>query len=317
VNQKYYRKNRILTEEEKRNLKIDLKKVGGWLREKEAIYVHFQKYSIDDLKTGAKVLAELREILRMVKWYDGTRELEQVNSFTSNLDTETLIFFKYLAPSFFFDERNLNITELVSIEVKNRTQFLREIEIKGIADSWFISLVSNKVERNIYENAKKDLEFYKSLIRKTWQVRAFLTIVDKIKQDSEQYNDYYSNLEKKLSLANQKKEAIEKFEKIYGNALAKAARSDQGSRERTNTVRALVRKTEKCPYCNNILGNNPHLDHIYPIAKGGLSIVENLVWCCSACNLSKSDKGLIQFLTKSNYPIQDVLTRLELMGKHI
>lgn len=32
-----------------------------------------------------------------------------------------------------------------------------------------------------------------------------------------------------------------------------------------------------------------HLDHIYPISKGGIHSITNVVWSCASCNLRKSD----------------------------
>lgn len=42
-----------------------------------------------------------------------------------------------------------------------------------------------------------------------------------------------------------------------------------------------------CAYCGSERADT--LDHIEPRAKGGLTKVGNLLSCCAACNLSKSD----------------------------
>ena len=92
---------------------------------------------------------------------------------------------------------------------------------------------------------------------------------------------------------------------------------DIKTRQRASTVKVLVGKTKDCPYCGLSMGISPHLDHIYPVAKGGLSIIENLIWCCSTCNSIKSNKGLIQFLREKNIPIDETIQKLHLMGKHV
>lgn len=38
-----------------------------------------------------------------------------------------------------------------------------------------------------------------------------------------------------------------------------------------------------------------HADHIQPVKLGGLSTAENLILVCSACNIRKSDKTLLEF----------------------
>lgn len=52
---------------------------------------------------------------------------------------------------------------------------------------------------------------------------------------------------------------------------------------------SLVKKIMEnpCSYCG---AQSEHLDHIYPLAKGGRHCLENLAASCAKCNLSKSDK---------------------------
>ena len=38
-------------------------------------------------------------------------------------------------------------------------------------------------------------------------------------------------------------------------------------------------------------GQNLHFDHIYPLSKGGLTIVDNMQLLCRSCNSSKKDKA--------------------------
>lgn len=51
-----------------------------------------------------------------------------------------------------------------------------------------------------------------------------------------------------------------------------------------------------CLYCNNELNNKTRtLDHMYPRAWGGISIPNNLIPCCKACNQKKKDMTESQF----------------------
>jgi len=46
----------------------------------------------------------------------------------------------------------------------------------------------------------------------------------------------------------------------------------------------------KCIYCSrNLDGRTWHLDHYYPISKGGTNVIANLVPACKTCNLMKSN----------------------------
>jgi HNH endonuclease len=49
----------------------------------------------------------------------------------------------------------------------------------------------------------------------------------------------------------------------------------------------------RCEYCGMhqaLQGATFHVEHIKPRARGGQSDLDNLAWCCPACNLHKSDR---------------------------
>lgn len=125
------------------------------------------------------------------------------------------------------------------------------------------------------------------------------------------------DLEARLSYVqkkqNQEKHEFEKHELVY----AKAAAHDSKARTLAAQVRSKVVLNEICPYCGEDLGKSPHLDHIYPVSRGGLSTKDNLVFCCQNCNLSKSDKGLLEFISFKNFDTAAVFNRLSKMGKKI
>ena len=50
---------------------------------------------------------------------------------------------------------------------------------------------------------------------------------------------------------------------------------------------AFERDNYTCVYCGAFEGVTLHLDHLYPVSKGGGNDLENLVTACDACNLSK------------------------------
>ena len=52
----------------------------------------------------------------------------------------------------------------------------------------------------------------------------------------------------------------------------------------------------KCFYCNCDLNYEFHVDHFYPISKGGSNYPDNLVIACPACNYSKNDKMPEEFI---------------------
>lgn len=46
----------------------------------------------------------------------------------------------------------------------------------------------------------------------------------------------------------------------------------------------------RCAYCSEPLVGKRHLDHVFPIARGGKHEPKNLAWACPQCNISKHDK---------------------------
>ena len=100
-------------------------------------------------------------------------------------------------------------------------------------------------------------------------------------------------------------------------AYAKASAYDNKTRDHAALAAITISVPDLCPYCAGPIGNNPHLDHIYPVSLGGLSIRENLVYCCSECNLQKSNLGLSEFLEKRGLDPSQVLPRLRELGKRV
>ena len=50
-------------------------------------------------------------------------------------------------------------------------------------------------------------------------------------------------------------------------------------------------QNHRCAYCDNNLDElGKHLDHIMPLAQGGVHTISNVHWVCPKCNLSKNDK---------------------------
>ena len=56
-------------------------------------------------------------------------------------------------------------------------------------------------------------------------------------------------------------------------------------------------------------------DHIHPISKGGLSVIQNMVLVCSSCNQLKSDKLLRRFASQAGFNFNEICERLESLGK--
>ena len=81
-------------------------------------------------------------------------------------------------------------------------------------------------------------------------------------------------------------------------ALAPGARTRPISRRR----RQIFEKSNgRCHYCSIALAieGEWHVEHVVPRALGGGDSPLNLVAACAKCNLEKSDKSALEFVTKS------------------
>ena len=73
---------------------------------------------------------------------------------------------------------------------------------------------------------------------------------------------------------------------------------------------------EECPYCGeSLLGRARHLDHIYPIAKGGRSLETNMVTVCAECNTKKKDMTLGVFIQTFGMDYDAIRERLAALNK--
>ena len=101
------------------------------------------------------------------------------------------------------------------------------------------------------------------------------------------------------------------------------ARANRAEKEVRNQAKSSLKKLDNqlkklghCPYCAGELNkSNAHLDHIYPVAKGGLSREKNLVFVCMSCNIKKRDKTLLAFVREQNLDFDKVHHGLELLHK--
>jgi hypothetical protein len=59
----------------------------------------------------------------------------------------------------------------------------------------------------------------------------------------------------------------------------------------------------KCPCCNKPLGEDFHLDHVMPLARGGSNTDSNIQLLRASCNLSKSAKDPVQFMQQRGFLI--------------
>ena len=106
------------------------------------------------------------------------------------------------------------------------------------------------------------------------------------------------------------------FEETRARAAAYANKQRQQAKSVRNGLRKQVQEMPYCPYCGESLTlDGAHADHIYPVAKGGLSTRKNMVFICAKCNGNKRQLTLRAFLQKMGYVENEVHGRLEQLQK--
>lgn len=96
---------------------------------------------------------------------------------------------------------------------------------------------------------------------------------------------------------------------------AAAAQNQDAQRKLVGSIRSKIEKASDCAYCGTVLGTACHLNHIYPVSKGGHSTPRNLVWVCVGCNQMKRDMTLAQFIKACGMNREIIEERLATLKK--
>lgn len=131
---------------------------------------------------------------------------------------------------------------------------------------------------------------------------------DDFKRRSENPERVKANQKKYINnLGNEQKENIKKSQQTYHSnhkiesrlktAKRRAQKKISGCKLSKDIIKKLFNQQDnKCVYCNIDISNNFHLDHIMPLALGGLHTDENIQLLCPRCNLKKGSKHPIDFM---------------------
>jgi len=63
-----------------------------------------------------------------------------------------------------------------------------------------------------------------------------------------------------------------------------------GTHTAADVAAQYLRQRGRCYWCKERVGEAYHVDHVFPVTKGGSNGPENLVITCPTCNMSKYDK---------------------------
>jgi 5-methylcytosine-specific restriction endonuclease McrA len=293
----------------------------------EEIKINFQRISVEEIKN-------LKYIFTDLKIYSGygpttrrkieKRLLANTENWFKDLNVDKLM--RILRTNLVEDEikrkkfNQYSVSQIESRITSRKTQ-LQSLIAKGNNVDFFTSILGGKNKeltdryeliRNLpiwIEEDNKQLILARERERNTKELAELIDI-------AKEFNNEILVIDKEI--AKIKSDAFQRNKaSILDAKLSKAAKVDNKIREDVQRIKTKIHATELCPYCSDPLTKEKHLDHIYPVSKGGLNIKENLLYCCSKCNIIKSDKGLREFCRLRNINFIELVDRLERMGKHI
>jgi len=100
-------------------------------------------------------------------------------------------------------------------------------------------------------------------------------------------------------------ERVRAYRKKYPNKVKEFAHTRKGrkfGRLPNGTVKKIGDNQKwKCIVCKCNIKDKYHMDHIQPLAKGGLHTPDNIQLLCPSCNVRKSAKDPLQFMQENNY----------------
>lgn len=171
-----------------------------------------------------------------------------------------------------------------------------------------ISNIENKIKANL-EYIKENFNLENSPVN-VYEMRVFeidRLIKNEIESKINKYNNSILVYQNEIELKQNKNQQIENIKGI-------AARSLNKTRQIANKIKINMEINNNCPYCEQPIVE-VHVDHIFPVAKGGLSTTKNMVRVCSKCNIKKKDLTLNQFIKKYNLNRNLIESNLEALNK--
>lgn len=101
------------------------------------------------------------------------------------------------------------------------------------------------------------------------------------------------------------KENLKKYRKANPDKVREWAHTRKkrkyGRLPRGTIVNLMTKQNKQCNICKTDIEHKYHVDHIYPLAKGGKHEASNIQLLCPSCNVRKSAKDPIEFLKEYHH----------------
>jgi 5-methylcytosine-specific restriction endonuclease McrA len=295
-------------------------------------FTNFSSLSIKDLE---KIEVYYYQNLEAIK----KREIELID--IENKNKQIRINYE-LQKKKYLEYRNNNIKPITDY-IKKAKVFLKQNKVNYLSLS---NLIGNSVkwERDNYRNSKEvndvisEIQKQQVLLRQYEEINPFKDYIElqEIKNNLPSLEkklfkfggvshyvffktidiDFIKSCIKKiLDKEIERKKTLDEL-KARGASNESETRKIAESFKRKYPLNRQLNKLSDCPYCNKMLEkSNAHLEHIYPVSKGGKSSSRNLVWICSSCNRKKSNKTLTTFIKTHGMNRESIELNLDFLEK--
>jgi 5-methylcytosine-specific restriction endonuclease McrA len=236
-----------------------------------------------------------------------------------NHDFAPLLLYKINDPMYLRERRQCPLGDFFQTPSRRYLDIQKaEKELVELRAAGWGGFFSGKLSKHDYDAKEKSLQRSLAELKgiRDYQYEKNEAILLEVCQHALIYTKEISALDSKIrwlrsqmNLANQENRTKAK--------LAIAAAATGKVRSEAATAKRKVTSSDICPYCGLTIQGAGHLDHIYPVSKGGLNIEANLIFCCVSCNAKKGDKGLYQFCAACGFDFEAVVRRLVRAGKHV
>lgn len=143
---------------------------------------------------------------------------------------------------------------------------------------------------------KDSLSFYRDKNRKDGlqpQCKECLKLYASLNKDKRMMYQIEYQLKNRVELAKKQRtyQLSQKGKAVQRNSNHKRRSKIKNGDIDTNNLMSLQQSAKTCYWCKCSLKNvKVHIDHYYPIAKGGNHTIDNLVISCQKCNQKKHTK---------------------------
>lgn len=270
---------------------------------------HNKKY-----KLGCKPVNVLKKQLERTL----IKDIEEMKNEIKELELKKKLYIECKKLRILYDEQ---VFKLIAPLEKNKESLLNEnsnykkgiiyfLRGKILKDDIKLEIdnIQNKIKTNL-ETINETFNFKNSPISVN-EMRVFeidRLIQYEIESKINKYNNSIIVYQNEIELKQNKNQQIENIKGI-------AARSLNKTRQIANKIKINMEINNNCPYCEQPIVE-VHVDHIFPVAKGGLSTTKNMVRVCSKCNIKKKDLTLNQFIKKYNLNRNLIESNLETLNK--